>query len=301
MSLGAGPGHDVFDGGDARIIDRGYRRYEGDRTGVRGAMAAVVRHSLQRSLGLRRTVWAKVFPIVAVALAYVPAIVFIGIIALFPRRDTVGLILPTYGDYYGFVISAIMLFTASVAPEVMCTDRRTGMLGVYLAAPLDRRTYLASKALAIAAAISLVCIGPPLLMLVANVLQSSGPEGIAGIAGTTFDVLATGVTLTLLFTGLTMGITSLTDRKWVASASIVLLYLISLSVAGSFEASGAPEGINGLAPTLLAVELAQRLHGEYSPIMYTVPNVTVWAWWAVWTFGGFGLAWYRLKSLPVTR
>jgi ABC-2 type transport system permease protein len=292
---------DTFSTGDAQIIDRGYRSYEGERTGVRGAVAAVVRHSLQRALGLRRTLWAKVFPLVSVALAYVPAIVFVGIVALLPRSQTADLLLPSYGDYYGFVISAIMLFTASVAPEVMCTDRRTGMLGVYLASPLDRTTYLAAKALAIAAAVSLVCVGPPLLMLVANVLQSTGPEGAAEIAGTAFDVLATGVTLTLFFTGLTMGITSLTDRKFVATASIVLLYLLSLSIAGTLTAAGAPEGATGIAPTLLALEQAQRIHGEYSPIMASVPALTIWAWWAVWTFGGFGLSWYRLKTLPVTR
>ena len=293
-------GHDLLDG-DARILDRGYRRYEGVRTGQRGAIGAVVRHSLQRSLGMRRTIWAKVFPIVAVALAYVPAIVFVGIVALLPKSETANLILPTYGDYYGFVISAIMLFTAFVAPEVMCTDRRTGMLGIYLAAPLDRNTYLVAKSLAIGIALSLVCIGPPLLMLVANVLQSTGPEGIAEVAGTLFDVLLTGLALTLLFTGLTMGITSLTDRKWVAMTSIMLLYLILLSVTGTLELSGAPEGANALSPTLLALDLAQRIHGEYTPIMPTVPDATVWLAWAAWTFGGFGVAWYRLKSLPVTR
>jgi ABC-2 type transport system permease protein len=292
---------DTFGAGDAQIIDRGYRSYDGERTGVWGAMTAVVRHSLQRALGLRRTLWAKVFPLMSVALAYVPAIVFVGIVALLPRSQTADLLLPSYGDYYGFVISAIMLFTASVAPEVMCTDRRTGMLGVYLASPLDRSTYLAAKALAIAAAVSLVCVGPPLLMLVANILQSTGPEGMADIASTAVDVLVTGLALTLLFTGLTMGVTSLTDRKFVATASIVLLYLLSLSIAGTLTAAGAPEGATGIAPTLLALEQAQRIHGEYSPIMPTVPAATIWLWWAGWTFGGFGLSWYRLKTLPVTR
>ena len=55
------------------------------------------------------------------------------------------------------------------------------MLGIYLASPLNRDTYLLAKGLAVAATLSIVCIGPPLLMLVANVLQSQGPTGVGDI------------------------------------------------------------------------------------------------------------------------
>ena len=292
---------DTFGSGDARILDRGYRSYDGPRTGRSGAIGAVVRHSVQRALGMRRTIWAKVLPIATIAFAYIPAIVFVGIVALLPRRQTADLLLPSYGDYYGFVISAIMVFVALVAPEVLCTDRRTGMLGVYLSSPLDRDTYLLAKAAAIGAVLSLVCLGPPLLMLIANVLQSTGPDGFGEVLDTTWRVLATGVVVTLLFTGITMGVTSLTDRKAIAAAAIILLFLVSLVVTGSIEAAGGSGSANVLAPTLLGLELAQRVHGEYSPIMFGVSDLLVWGSWALWTFGGFGLALYRIRTLPVTR
>jgi ABC-2 type transport system permease protein len=292
---------DTFSSGDAQILDRGYRKYDGPRTGVAGAVRAVVTHSAQRALGMRRSIWAKILPAATIGFAYLPAIVFVGVLALFPRADTANLLLPSYGDYYGFIISAIMVFVALVAPEVLCTDRRTGMLGVYLAAPLDRDSYLLAKAVSIAAVLSIVCLGPPLLMLIANVLQSTGPDGFAEIADTTWRVLATGVAETLLFTGITMGVTSLTDRKAVASATIILLFLVSISITGTLDVAGLPSGIYGFAPTLLGLELAQRVHGEYSPIMNGVPSVTVWFAWAAWTFGGFALARNRLHHLPITR
>lgn len=292
---------DIFSTGEAQILDRGYRKYDGPRTGVRGAVLAVITHSAQRALGMRRSIWAKIVPVVLIGFAYVPAIVFVGILALLPKNQTADILLPTYGDYYGFIITAIMLFVAFVAPEVLCTDRRSGMLGVYLAAPLDRDTYLLAKGLSIAGVLSLACLGPPLLMLVANVLQSTGPEGVGEILDTLWRVIAAGVVETLLFTGITMGITSLTDRKFVATASIILLFLVSITMTATFEVAGAPYGVYCFAPTILGLDLAPRVHGEYSTVLPGVPSVTVWFAWACWTFGGFALARYRLKHLPVTR
>ena len=292
---------DTFAGGDAQILDRGYRKYDGPRTGVSGAVRAVVVHSAQRALGMRRSIWAKILPVATIGFAYLPAIVFVGILALFPRSDVAQEALPSYGDYYTFIIAAIMVFVALVAPEVLCTDRRTGMLGVYLAAPLDRDSYLFAKAVSIAAVISIVCLGPPLLMLVANVLQSTGPDGIGDIVLAFVRVLGTGAAETLLFTGITMGVTSLTDRKAVAAATIILLFLVSISMTGTIDVAGAPNGVYAFAPTFLGLEIAPRVHGERSIIMSGVPSVTVWLAWAAWTFGGFALARNRLRHLPVTR
>lgn len=294
---------DAFAGGDAQILDRGYRRYEGERTSTAGAVGALVRHSVQRALGMRRSFWAKLLPIAGLAIAYVPAIVFVGIVALV---DTTGMRdvrnpLPTYGEYYSFIIAAIMVFVALVAPEVLCTDRRSGMLGVYLSSPLDRDTYLVAKALAIAGVLSTVCLGPPLLMLVANVLQSQAPGDAGDITITLLRVLGTGVAVTLLYTGITMGIASLTDRKAIASAGIILLFLVTLAVTGTLTATGTFFGIRAGAPTLLTLELAARVHGERAEIMPGASSVTVWGAWLAWTVGGFALARVQLHRLPVTR
>ncbi|CAN5746714.1 hypothetical protein BH10ACT1_BH10ACT1_21080 [soil metagenome] len=294
-------GPDTFGSGDAQILDRGYRRYDGERTGESGAIRSVVVHSIQRALGARRTVWAKVLPVVTILIAYVPAIVFVGIVALIPAEQITDVVLPSYGDYYGYIISAILVFVALVAPEILCTDRRSGMLGVYLASALDRNTYLLAKAAAVAFVVSLVCLGPPLLMLVANILQSQGPTGIGDIALTSGRVLLTGILVTLLYTGVTMGVASLTDRKSVASAGTILLFLVGTSVAGALTSSGGAFGVRAISVPLLSLEVPVRVHGEGGGAMRSVPSATVWAAWAAWTFGGFALAWYRLRKLPVTR
>lgn len=292
---------DTFGADDARIIDRGYRSYDGERTGRFGSIRSVVVHSVQRALGARRPTWAKVLPVAIVLIAYVPAIVFVGIVALIPADQITDLVLPTYGDYYAYIIAAVMVFVALIAPEVLCTDRRSGMLGVYLASPLDRNTYLLAKAAAVGFVVSLVCLGPPLLMLIANVLQSQGPDGFGDTVLTLGRVLLAGVLVTLLYTGVTMGVASLTDRKAVAAAGIILVFLVGLSVTGAITSTGGSLGIRSLSVTLLSLEVASRVHGESGANMATVPSATIWLAWAGWTFGGFGLAWFRMHRLQVTR
>ena len=290
-------GPDVFDGAEARIIDRGYRRYDNDRTGVGGAIWSVMRHSIQRGLGMRRPIWAKVPPTLTAFIAYIPEV----LPAHSPQIMITDLVLPTYGAYYGYVISAIVLFVAFAAPEMLCTDRRSGMLGIYLASPLNRDTYLVAKALAVAATLSLVCIGPPLLMLVANVLQNQGPTGLGDILTTLLRVLVAGLMITLLFTGVTMGVASLTDRKSIATAGIILLLLVSVMIAGIFsEASNSDLPLVGSVLTL-SLDIGPRVHNDLVIDSLDVSDAAVYGAWLAWTVAGFAVARWRIHSLPVTR
>jgi ABC-2 type transport system permease protein len=287
---------------DARILDRGYRRYEGERRGVRGAERSLVVHSLQRAFGLRRTVWAKLLPILSVAIAYIPAIVFVGLIALFGTRRITTADLPTYGQYYSYIVSAIVVFVAFVAPEVLCTDRRTGMLGVYLSSPLTRDTYLASKATAIGMALATVCLGPPLVMLIAFVLQNNGPNGFGDLMLTLGRILVAGVCITAFFTSLSIGIASFTTRKAIASASVILLVLTTGAVTNALvRGAGADESLYLFNVFLVPFDLARRIHGERSFSLPHVATGAVWASWAAWTLAGALIARFRYQRLEVVK
>ena len=103
--------------GAARILERGYRSYDGPRLGARGAMRSLVRHSVQRVLGLKRTFWNKILPFGAIFIAYVPAIAFVGIAALLKDRfERTGVdinqVIPSYAEFYLFVWAAILVFAA---------------------------------------------------------------------------------------------------------------------------------------------------------------------------------------------
>ena len=65
--------------GGAEIVAPGFQPYDGDRSGVVGAIRSVAWQSMRSALGIGRPARHKVFPVAAVGIAYVPATVFVGL------------------------------------------------------------------------------------------------------------------------------------------------------------------------------------------------------------------------------
>lgn len=290
---------------NARIIEGGYRRFDGDRSGRRGAIRSVALHTTQRALGLRRAARYKILPVLAALLAYVPAIVYAGLAALLPPDTFLdNQLLPTYAEYYFYITSAIVVFAAFVAPEVLCTDRRTGMLGLYLASPLTRYTYLLSKALSVLGVLAIVTLGPPLFLLIAYVLIGTGPDGPADVLLFFVRIVAAGLLVSAFFGSLSMAVSSLTDRKAAASAAIVVILLLSGVVTGSLV-----EGADVSAQLLLAnlfvlpFEAVFRIFGEGTEDVYfqQLGAVEVVAATVGWSLLFAGIVVVRYRALEVTR
>jgi ABC-2 type transport system permease protein len=286
---------------DARIIDRGYRPYVGPRLGVAGAVRSLVRHTAQRVMGLRRPFAYKILPMLSAAIAYVPAIVFVGLAALVKDAGVRRNFLPTYADYYGFVVSALIVFASFVAPEALCPDRRTGMLGLYLSAPLTRASYVASKVGAVFGLLAVATLGPPLLMAVAFVLQDQGPDGPIAVAALLGRVVVSGALVAAVFTSVSLGISSLTDRRAIASAATLLTIVGTGAVTGVLvNGVGTPDWLFVFDLTTAPFELVRAIYGEPSDLKET-PTLALVASNVGWIVLGISVIWWRYRRIEVTK
>lgn len=247
----------------ARIVDVGYRRYDGPRAPASRAVLDLAWHGVQRVLGLKRPARHKVLPVAITLMAFVPAVVFVGMAAFLPVDLLTDEILPSYGDYFGYVSMALVLFASFVAPEALCTDRRTGMLGLYLAAPLTRDRYLVGRVGGVLAVVGFLALGPQLLMLVAYTFEGAGPGGVVEVVTDVGRILAAGLVVGLVLTSVAMAVASTTSRRGVASAMIVLFVLAtSITVSTAVFDGGAPAEWSLLDVLGVALAVGRRIHGE---------------------------------------
>jgi ABC-2 type transport system permease protein len=268
---------------DARLYDLGYRGYDGPRERPARAILTLAEFTARRVLGLGRGARHKVLPAITLAIAFLPALFSVVFAVVLNDLDAGDLI--SYGDYMFFIGSALALFAALVAPEALCPDKRTGMLGLYLAGPLDRTRYLIAKGAGVVAVMLLITVGPLLFMLLAFVLAGLGPS-----AGETpkllAQIFAVGIVTALLYAALSMAVSSFTSRRAVAAVGVVLLLFVPASIVQpAIESAGAPKALSLLGSPFAAFELAYRIFGENSEETDPVTELSTWA-----LAGGVGAA-----------
>jgi ABC-2 type transport system permease protein len=247
-------------GGEGAVYDRGYRPYEG-RRGNRGAATfALYKASIRRALGLRRSWRQKVAPFVLLGVVTIPAIVNVGIGYVTrdqPLVDRIEII--TYRDYVG-VSSALLLFVALVAPDVMCPDRRQRVLPLMFARPLTGVDYVAAKLGAVASIIFAFSFLPQVVLFVGNMLVSdSALDYFTGHLDVLWKVPTAVLLLAVFDAVLGVAIASLTDRRIVAGASIIGLFLVTSIAAGVLVRDRFDNGGNG-SPGALVNLLALPLY-----------------------------------------
>lgn len=219
--------------GFGAVYDRGYRPYEGKR-GLRGAATlALFKASIRRALGLRRSWRQKIAPFVLLGIVTVPAIVNVGI--GYVTRDRIGadrLEIITYRDYVG-VSSALLLFVALVAPDVICPDRRQRVLPLMFARPLTGVDYVIAKVGAIASILFAFSYLPQVVLFVGNMLVSdAAAKYFTGHLDVLWKVPLAVLLLAVYYAVIGVAAASMTDRRIVAGAGVIGLFLVTSIAAG---------------------------------------------------------------------
>ena len=264
----------ALDVGQGAVYDRGYRPYEGPR-GRRGAATfALYKASMRRALGIRRSWRQKVAPFTLLAIVTIPAIVNVGI--GYVTRDrflTQRIQIISYREYVG-VSAALLLFVALVAPDVICPDRRQHVLPLMFARPMTGIDYVIAKLGAIATILFAFSFLPQVVLFVGNMLVSdSALDYFKGHLDVLWKVPLAVALLAAYYAVVGVSIASLTDRRIVAGASIIGLFLVT-SIAsgifvGDFEINGGSAAalVNVLAlPLYLRDVIFLGRIGERSPL-----------------------------------
>jgi len=285
----------------ARIYDQGFRRFHGSRTGTTGAMVSLIKHSLRQSLGIGRSARYKLVPLPIIFMAFVPAIGLVAVAALIPVGTEE--FLPSYAEYYALVVAALYLFAGLICPELLCNDRRTGMLGVYLASPLDRPRYLLGKSLSVMLLLLVVTLGPPLLVLIAFTLQNEGPSGFGEWISVFFRIVASSTVVGAVYGAVGLAISASTDRRVVATATILSVIPGSAIVTDILVGDGGMSTSLRLANIMfLPRALVHRIHEEPGgwPLAEN-PTWTLWLAFIGWLALSAGWIWYCYRELVVQR
>lgn len=242
------------------VYDRGYRPYDGPRGGRTASVLALYRASVRRAIGLRRSWRQKFLPLGLLGVVSIPAAVNVGIAYATRNSPLEGFSFFTYREYVG-VSSAMLLFVAVCAPDVICPDRRQRVLPVIFARPLTGTDYVLAKLAAIASIVFAFSILPQVLLFGGQTLVSK--DGSLNYVSDHADVLwkvPLAVTaLAAYYAALSLAISSLTPRRVVAGASVFGVTIISSVVAAILDEADALGGRGPLFNLLALPRLVRDL------------------------------------------
>jgi ABC-2 type transport system permease protein len=211
------------------IYDRGYRHYEGPREGRGRRVRAIAVAGVRRVLGLKRNWKTKVVPWALLVLAFGPVLAFIGARVLV--GEAVGEFLG-YGRYLRVVAGLLLLFAATAGPELLCPDRRQNVLALIFTRPVTRADYLLAKLAALLAVIGLIALVPLLALFVGNTLTAdSAATYLREHLDDLGRILVAGTVLTVFYSVVALAAASLTDRRAVATAGLLGVFLGSSALA----------------------------------------------------------------------
>ncbi|HUG32147.1 MAG TPA: hypothetical protein VMM14_04575 [Acidimicrobiia bacterium] len=220
---------------DQVIYDRGYRTYEGARTGPGGARRAVYKEGIRRVLGLGRKAREKVYPWVMIAIALAMAAIVIGVHWFIGDiAESLATGVPSYGELFDLYSWIGLLFIAFAGPWLLIPDRVRGVLSVYFSRPLTVDGYLVAKVGAFATVVGAIYLVPQLFLHVGLGLISN--DGFITYMGDNLDVLWKVPVTAAAFVAM-HGALAFLLAAWINRAGIASAAFLGVLIPGRFIAA----------------------------------------------------------------
>jgi ABC-2 type transport system permease protein len=292
------------------VFDIGYQRYTGGREGRGRALRGVFRDGVRIALGLGRGSRAKVLPWLFIgllsAIGTVMALVA-GAANLIQGDGTAERMnLPTHADLYGFASIVLYVFGAIVAPELLCRDRREGVLQLYLVRPLTGGDYVAARWAAFLSVMLVAAWLPQIILFLGLSMGARSPGDY--LQAHWLDVprfLLAGVAMATFITSLAMLTASFTTRRAYAAIFLVGLFVVSAPFTiGLAEELEGPAGqwISMFTLPNIPVHVNDIIFGQVSEMAEDapargLPAATRVGWYLAWTIVPSVLLWWRYRRM----
>ena len=290
------------------VFDIGYQPYAGAREGRGRSRLAVFKDGVRTSLGFGRGSRAKLLPWAFIFILSFIALIMALIAGAADRIGGPGTSdqLPSHADFYGIASIILFVFAAVVAPELLCRDRREGVINLYLVRPLTGTDYVFSRWTAFFAVMVAACWLPQIILLFG--LAMGDPTPIQYLRENWLDIprfLAAGIVMAAYVTTLALLVASFTTRRAYASVFLVGLFIITTPfTTGLASEIGGTLGrwISMFNLTNIPVHVNDVIFGQVSDITEHAPagELPKWllvTWCALWTLGPGALLWSRYRKL----
>lgn len=292
------------------VFDIGYQRYTGPREGRWRSRLAVYTNGIRTALGLGRGARAKILPWFFIGVLAFIAVVMVLVAGAATRmvgpEQAEQLNLPSHSDYYGIASIILFVFAAVSAPELLCPDRREGVINLYLVRPLTGADYVMSRWLAFFTVMTAVAWCPQFILWFG--LTMGAPSSGAYLRENWLDIprlLASGVAMAAYTTTLALLTASFTTRRAYAAVFLVGLFVITtpFTTGLAMEVGGTVgRWISMFNLTNIPVHVNDIIFGEVSEITSEAPagELAAWilvGWYLLWTVGPAAVLLERYRRL----
>ena len=138
-----------------------------------------------------------------------------------------------HDGYYQIVSVILILFSAIIAPELLCPDRRDGVISLYLVRPMTATDYVAARWLAFFTVTLVIVLTGQVVMFIGLVLAA--PEPLEYVKDNWLDVprfMLAGLVVAVFTTTVPLAVSAFTTRRAYAASFVIGLFIISFPVAG---------------------------------------------------------------------
>jgi ABC-2 type transport system permease protein len=292
------------------VFDIGYQRYAGRREGRERGRRAIYKDGLRAALGLGRGGRAKILPWFFIAVLSAIGLIFALVAGAAERIAGPGaaaeLNLPSHSDYYGIASIILFVFAAVVGPELLCPDRRDGVINLYLVRPLTGLDYIISRWAAFLTVVVIATWLPQIILFLG--LSMGDPQPLEYLKRHWVDVpsfLTAGMAMAAYAGTLALFVASFTTRRAYASVFLVGLFVIStpFTVGLASEIDGkVGQWISMFNLTNIPVHVNDLIFGDVSEITEEAPARLLpgWVrvmWYFVWTVVPASVLLWRYRKL----